>query len=62
MRAHVRRLEGVSASAADVFELLKGSSRAAFLDSSLPGDLGRFSIVGMDPRTVLTDEGVYAVA
>ena len=62
MRAHVRRLEGVSASAADVFELLKGSSRAAFLDSSLPGDLGRFSIVGMDSRTVLTDEdGVVTV-
>lgn len=62
MRAHVRRLEGVSANAADVFELLKGSARAAFLDSSLPGDLGRFSIVGIDPRTVLTDEdGVVKV-
>ena len=57
MRARVRRLEGVSAGAADVFELLKGSGRAAFLDSSLSGGLGRFSIVGIDPRAVLTDEG-----
>ena len=57
MRARVRRLEGVSAGAADVFELLKGSGRAAFLDSSLSGDLGRFSILGIDSRTVLTDEG-----
>lgn len=62
MRARVRRLEGISASAADAFELLKGSGRAVFLDSSLPGDLGRFSIVGIDPRTVLTDEdGVVKV-
>lgn len=57
MRARVRHLEGVGTGAADVFELVRGGGKAAFLDSSLPGGLGRFSLVGIDPRTVLTDEG-----
>lgn len=62
MRARMRRLDGVTAGAAGVFELVRGGGKAAFLDSALPGDLGRFSIVGLWPRLVLTDEsGVVKV-
>lgn len=42
---------------ADVFELVKTENHAVFLDSSLQGETGCFSIVGFEPYRVLEQRG-----
>ncbi|MDO4289399.1 MAG: aminodeoxychorismate synthase component I [Eubacterium sp.] len=44
--------------AADIFEAFQAAPQAVFLDSSLKNDLGRFSIIGLNPyRRLLVKDG-----
>lgn len=46
--------------AADIFELYKHTETAVFLDSSLENELGKYSVIGLNPYLVLKEEdGVF---
>jgi len=39
--------------AEDIFDLFKGDYRSSFLDSSMQNDLGRYSIIGINPYKII---------
>ncbi len=59
MKTVIRKLD-IYKEAAAIFECCQNEKMAAFLDSSLEGETGRYSVIGLDPYLILTeDEGVF---
>ena len=51
----VEQVAGATATAADIFERVRHTANAAFLDSALPDELGSHSIIGLNPYAILEE-------